>query len=69
MKNGVNGPVRQHFSLATENALTPEPGGPPTSDAFEGPGGGKGNVYGPTTEVKSVKTLVPGEGTSNKSNW
>lgn len=41
----MKGPTRQHHSLAVDGKLTPEPGGAPTSDVFEGKGGAAGNVF------------------------
>lgn len=68
----MNGPMRQHYSLASEGKLTPEPGGAPTTDVFEGSRSAapQGCVYGPTDGKSTpASAYLPGEGTMNKSNY
>lgn len=65
-------PTRQHYSLASEGKLTPEPGGAPTTDVFEGSPScaPNGCVYGPGDgESTPAGKYMPGPGTSNKSNY
>ena len=70
MKDSVNGPTRQHHSMAVNLKLTPEPGGPPTTDVFEGPvSAASGNVYGPDGGSRPASAFLPGEKTMAGSNY
>ena len=41
----ASAPQTMHHRNATTGEGAPDPGGPPTSDVFEGPSGGKGDVH------------------------
>lgn len=56
--------------MAVSGTPSPAPSGRPTTDVFEGGrSAATGSIHGPNGQTTPASAYLPGEGSSNKSNY